>query len=326
MRHVFLAVAVAITVTIAPALSVRARADEAATARGDLALLQGSWAGQVGPEKNVPIKYTFVGDSVTIRIMYGGVNGREITLKGKVRLDESAKPEKAVDWLNLADASGKSLPQQPGIYALEGTTTLKIRNARDPKTRPDGFADVAGAPATLVLTRLAEAPQEKGKEPEKTRNAEKSPAPAPAPCDVPKEPAKVKDKDKGKDKDKADAPKGDLGKLQGRWSTLAGADKNLKITILFTGAKIEATFAPQDGEERTAKGEVVVNDAATPKTIDFVNFVGPNGNEIEPNLAIYTLEADQLTVCAGGPGKERPTEFKDGDGGMHSLLIFNRIK
>jgi uncharacterized protein (TIGR03067 family) len=275
---------------------------------GDLVRLKGSWAGKAGPGGDVPIVYTFDGDAVTIRFTFGGVNGREITLKGKVRLDESARPEKAIDWLNLSDSTGKSIPQQSGIYALDGDNILKLCNARDPKNRPDGFDK--GVP-TIFLTRLAESPRDaKGEE---TRG----PAPTTPPCQ------------EAQDDKKAEAPKGDLAKLQGTWSAKVGNEKNIEIAVTIKGTDVTLKIVTPEGQSIESKGQVKLDETAKPhKTVDWTKFNNPSNGEITPdNPGIYEIiDADTVRFCSGGPGNERPTEFKAGDGGQPSLVTLTRQK
>lgn len=121
------------------------------------------------------------------------------------------------------------------------------------------------------------------------------------------------------------ADKGDLSKLKGTWKTLAGPNHDLPVTLKIDGNTATASFKTPEGEELTIKGEVKINDAATPKTIDFVHFKRPNGDDAEDSLGIYELKGDELKVCNGGPGKDRPTEFKEGDEGeTPHILVFNR--
>src|SRR4051812_47082544 len=97
-----------------------------------------------------------------------------------------------------------------------------------------------------------------------------------------------------------DPPKGDLGKLQGTWKGEVGPEKNIPVTIIIEGATAKATYTNSQGEEISLKGEIKLDEKATPKTIDFVNFVLPNGEKAKDNLGLYSLEADEWTVCNGG--------------------------
>ncbi len=124
-------------------------ADDAPALKGDLAKLQGVWTGKLGPAEDVPVTYTFQRDAVTIQFSLPGANARSITLHGKVHLDEAATPHKFVDWLALTDPTGKTLPDQPGLYAFVGDDTLKICNGRAGQPRPTTLPD---GPPTFALT------------------------------------------------------------------------------------------------------------------------------------------------------------------------------
>jgi uncharacterized protein (TIGR03067 family) len=125
-----------------------------------------------------------------------------------------------------------------------------------------------------------------------------------------------------------DAPKGDLKKLQGKWTTKVGIDKNIDVVLEFKGQAATGKVTTADGQEFELKGEIVVNDEAKPhKTIDWVKFTGPDGQSIADNLGIYNFESDdEVTVCNGGPGNARPTEFKAGESGDPQVVSLKREK
>ncbi len=125
--------------------------------------------------------------------------------------------------------------------------------------------------------------------------------------------------------DDSTAP-GDLGRLQGTWTAMVGPERDVPITLEVQKQKVTITGKRPGGEDFTLKGELKLDEKANPKTIDWVKFVGPQGNEAPENLGIYKLTDDTLTVCSGGPGNERPTEFKKGDDGPPQLVTFTRKK
>ena len=55
-------------------------------------------------------------------------------------------------------------------------------------------------------------------------------------------------------------------------------------------------------------GDYLVDEAASPQTMDIVGREGPNAGRTM--LAIYELDADRLTVCYDLDGKERPSEMQ----------------
>jgi len=127
------------------------------------------------------------------------------------------------------------------------------------------------------------------------------------------------------DEKKADAPKGDLAKIQGKWTAMVGPEKNIPLTIEFKGTTANIAVSI-NGEDRTIKGEVKIDETKSPKEWDWTKFEGPDGQKVEDNLSIYKIEGDTLTVCSGGPGNERPKEFKAGDGGPPNLVELTRVK
>ncbi|HWE39465.1 MAG TPA: TIGR03067 domain-containing protein [Isosphaeraceae bacterium] len=128
--------------------------------------------------------------------------------------------------------------------------------------------------------------------------------------------------------DKEKKPEGDLGKVQGKWTARYGPN-DIPITIEVKGEDVTAVITNDNGE-MTLKGRLKIDDKAKPhKTVDWLDFKLPNGDDAQENLAIYELNAkgDEWKVCNGGAGKPRPTEFKEGDNGDDPhLIVFKRPK
>ncbi len=127
----------------------------------------------------------------------------------------------------------------------------------------------------------------------------------------------------------ADAPKvegDDLGVIQGSWTTLAGPRKNLPMTLTLQGQDATVSFTTRQHGKVELKGKVILDESKSPKTLDWTGFLGPMGQAVPDNLAIYRLseKGDQLKICSGGPGNERPDRFEEGEGGPPHILIFRR--
>jgi uncharacterized protein (TIGR03067 family) len=117
---------------------------------------------------------------------------------------------------------------------------------------------------------------------------------------------------------------GDLAKLQGRWSGKAGREQTTSVTVTIQGTSASFSISGPRGQ-RQSKGEIKLDENAKPhKTLDWLNFTTSSGESAPSNLAIYTLKGDTLTVCSGGPGNERPTEFKAGERGRPSLIVLTK--
>jgi uncharacterized protein (TIGR03067 family) len=127
--------------------------------------------------------------------------------------------------------------------------------------------------------------------------------------------------------DKSAAPTGDLAKFQGKWKTKMGRDKQIDVAITIKDKSVTANGTGQDGQSFEIKGEIKLDENAKPhKTVDWVKFTRPNGDDMPDNLGIYTFEGeDSIKICNGGPGKDRPTEFKADDEG-HGLIVLKRDK
>ena len=120
--------------------------------------------------------------------------------------------------------------------------------------------------------------------------------------------------------------KGDLDQLQGQWKAMVGPNKDIPMTLFVKDKNVTFTVRNPEGEERTFKGEVKLDEKKSPKQVDWLKFTAPDGSEAEPNLGIYELKGDELRVCNGGPGNPRPTEFKAGEMGPPRLFVFTRVK
>jgi uncharacterized protein (TIGR03067 family) len=121
-----------------------------------------------------------------------------------------------------------------------------------------------------------------------------------------------------------DTVTGDLAKLQGTWTTLAGPKKDIPVALEIRGKAVTVRVSITRKRKIQAKGELVLDEKAFPKTIDWVKFIGLDDQEFPEILAIYELSGDELRVCNGGPNNERPSEFKPGEGCLADLLTFKR--
>ncbi len=211
-------------------------------------------------------------------------DGQDFELTGEIKLDEEAKPHKTIDWAKFKTPNGDDAPDNLGIYEIVDKDTVKVCNGGPNNPRPKEMKAGDGGDPHILTLK---------------RKADK---PEAKPVEL----------------------KGDLAKFQGSWTSALGPEKNVPITVTIKENTVSLVITLQ-GEDRTMKGEVKLDAAAKPfKTLDWVNFKGPNGEDFPVNLGIYKFDGDKLTVCSGGPGNARPTEFKDGEQGGQSLATFTK--
>jgi uncharacterized protein (TIGR03067 family) len=123
----------------------------------------------------------------------------------------------------------------------------------------------------------------------------------------------------------APALAGDLGRLQGCWTSKAGARRELKVTLNIEGSMVRVRVDTPKGLTIRAQGELRIDETTAPRALDWVNFLVAGQEECFPDIpAIYTIRGETLTICNGGPNGVRPVEFKAGDGVLADLLTFQR--
>lgn len=117
----------------------------------------------------------------------------------------------------------------------------------------------------------------------------------------------------------------DLSKLQGYWETSVGRRREISVTIEIKGNDVAATVTPKVGPKLRVSGELQVDEAASPRSLDWVKFSTLDGQEIPRLLSIYRLEGDRLVVRSGGFNDSRPKVFeKGGEGVWSEVVVFTR--
>lgn len=120
-----------------------------------------------------------------------------------------------------------------------------------------------------------------------------------------------------------DEPVGDLAKFQGNWLAKLGPERRLEASINIERNKVRLELTTPDGQKFAINGKLELDEKAMPHgTIDWLEFVAPNGDDLPDNLGIYMFKnKDTIEIMNGGPGKERPTEFKDGEKGRQIITL-----
>ena len=92
-----------------------------------------------------------------------------------------------------------------------------------------------------------------------------------------------------------------------------------KMVVTIKGDAI--TFKQGDDDH---KGTIKVDTSKTPKTMDLMPEDGPaKGKTL---VGVYEIKGDELRVCHGEPGKDRPAELSSKEGSGLMLITFKRVK
>ena len=121
------------------------------------------------------------------------------------------------------------------------------------------------------------------------------------------------------------ATPGDLGRLQGRWTATAGPKGAFPVVLEVRGREVRVEIRPPVGPPIRARGELQVDDAASPKALDWLRFTALDGQALPEILAIYELDGDTFRICNGGPHNPRPEAFEPGDGVLADVVTFRRV-
>jgi len=122
--------------------------------------------------------------------------------------------------------------------------------------------------------------------------------------------------------------KKDTDKIQGTWTVvsykvgkLKFSEEDVKMTWVF---KDDRLTIKDNGNGEEGKIKIKMDSTRKPKTIDMISEAKtPDGKQI---LGIYELKDDDLKVCYGKEGGERPTEFATKAGSETTLIVLKREK
>jgi uncharacterized protein (TIGR03067 family) len=124
----------------------------------------------------------------------------------------------------------------------------------------------------------------------------------------------------------ATAPtEGDLAQLQGRWTAMAGARKQVRVVLEVKGKVVSVAITTPQGLDFQAEGELKLDEKTTPRSLDWQHFIGPGEQPLPEIAGVYKIEGDTFTVCNGGFHGARPKEFKPGESALADLVVFHRL-
>lgn len=122
----------------------------------------------------------------------------------------------------------------------------------------------------------------------------------------------------------AQTPEGDKAKLQGTWKLVGmerGGESALdKVKEREPHLVIRGDRLLLQDKERTREMTYQLGADKKLRTIDIIE----KGRE-QTTKGIYQLQGDDLKICTGAPGGERPKDFKTKAGTRDALMIFKRV-
>jgi uncharacterized protein (TIGR03067 family) len=116
--------------------------------------------------------------------------------------------------------------------------------------------------------------------------------------------------------------------LEGDWTVTSvernknelPAERRIGLRASFRDGK----FTFHQGDKILTTGTFQLDPGQAPRRID-LTWTDNDGKQ-QTTHAIYEIADDQLKICGGKPGEERPGEFVTSDGSGHTLTIFAREK
>jgi uncharacterized protein (TIGR03067 family) len=116
-------------------------------------------------------------------------------------------------------------------------------------------------------------------------------------------------------------------KLAGAWVPIAASVSGKELIV----AELRVKYFVLDGHDYSIidrsnqvvdRGEYLVNDRATPWTIDIVGRDGPNAGR--SMLAIFELRGDRLTVCYNLDSRNRPARMESHEDQLLLSITYER--
>jgi uncharacterized protein (TIGR03067 family) len=123
--------------------------------------------------------------------------------------------------------------------------------------------------------------------------------------------------------------KKDLEAMEGNWEVTiheAGGKKTSEEENKKAAPRLEVkggNYVAFFGGAEATRGSIQLDASKTPKEIDAVDEGAYKGTVLK---GIYEIKGDEMRVCFGGQGGDRPKEFKTKEGSQELLLTYKRVK
>src|SRR6478672_4962060 len=76
--------------------------------------------------------------------------------------------------------------------------------------------------------------------------------------------------------DEATSSAGDLARLQGKWTAMAGTRREVRVAMEISGRDVKVHILTPQGLEIKAVGELKLDESTSPRSLDWVRFSGPD--------------------------------------------------
>lgn len=123
--------------------------------------------------------------------------------------------------------------------------------------------------------------------------------------------------------DKKSDSAADVAALKGKWKIVSAQFNGRESgqagerTLEFT----EKHFTAFDGKKKVRTLNYSLDSSANPPRMDFTRA----GTDVK-SLGIYQLDGENLKICYGEPGANRPARIESKEGEKNFLLILKRVK
>jgi uncharacterized protein (TIGR03067 family) len=125
--------------------------------------------------------------------------------------------------------------------------------------------------------------------------------------------------------DKKSDPKADAAGMKGKWKVVSTHFNGKEAPMAVDSQRIleftDKEFTAYDGKKKGRTLSYTLDPSTDPKRIE----LALTGTE-QKSLGLYVLDGDDLKLCYGEPGTDRPVKLESKEGEKTFLIVLKRIK